>query len=257
MSDELSGKSVEITVDDNFRKSDAVDIFRNELGYSDVQADIAANKMCYDLGLDKETFFAKPTQLDNIDALKTNIRYESDDLTIRDIRYDAVNFKYGEDTHLILQNGDKAVGLTPAKMTESEMRDICINQLGITEYQADKAVAKAVKIEGQVRSQMEERAVDRQGVSKEVGIERTSDKTFCVTLGDKSRTYNFSTINIADKIARDFDIPKENARNIVAKAQKQSVLQNRIHNAAKKKKQAAPKTPKVKLRTHTNRVRNV
>ncbi len=247
VSDELSGKSVEITVDDNFRKSDAADIFRNELGYSDVQADIAANKMCYDLGLDKETFFAKPTQLDNIDALKTNIRYESDDLTIRDIRYDAVNFKDGEDTHLILQNGDKAVGLTPAKMTESEMRDICINQLGITEYQVDKAVAKAVKIESQVRSQMEERAVDRQGVSKEVGIERTSDKTFCVTLGDKSRTYNFSTINIADKIARDFDIPKENARNIVAKAQKQSVLQNRIHNAAKKKKQAAPKTPKVKL----------
>ncbi len=247
VSDELSGKSVEITVDDNFRKSDAVDIFRNELGYSDVQADIAANKMCYDLGLDKETFFAKPTQLDNVDALKTNIRYESDDLTIRDIRYDAVNFKDGEDTHLILQNGDKAVGLTPAKMTESEMRDICVNQLGISEYQADKAVAKAVKIESQVRSQMEERAVDRQGVSKEIGIERTSDKTFCVTLGDKSRTYNFSTINIADKIARDFDIPKENARNIVAKAQKQSVLQNRIHNAAKKKKQAAPKTPKVKL----------
>lgn len=236
ISDETNGKSVEINVDGKLRKADVAEIMRNELGYSTVQADIAANKFCYDLGLDKERYFAAPTQLDNIDALKTNIRYERDDLTIRDIRFDAVNFKDGEDTHLIIQNGDKAVGLTPAKMSEAEMKEICISQLGLTEYQAEKVVDKAVKIDGQVRSRMEERTIDKRGISEELRIERTSDNTFTVSSRNKLKVYNFTTINNAEKIADHFNIPKENARNIVEKAKKQSVLQNKIQNAAKKKK---------------------
>ena len=60
-----------------------------------------------------------------------------------DVRFDAVNFKDGQDTHLILRNGDNAVGLTPAKMTREEMNDICVNELGLSEYQAGKAVDKA------------------------------------------------------------------------------------------------------------------
>ncbi|MBD5128324.1 MAG: hypothetical protein HDT43_00120 [Ruminococcaceae bacterium] len=246
ISDELSGKRAEINFDSKLRKADVAEIMRNELGYSTVQADIAANKFCYDLGLNKERYFAAPTQLDNIDALKTNIRYESDDLTIRDIRYDAVNFKDGEDTHLIIQNGDKAVGLTPAKMSETEMKDICVNQLGLTQYQAEKAVGKAIKIDKQVRSQMEERTVDKRGISEELRIERTSDNTFTVSSRNKLKVYNFSTINIEEKIADHFNIPKENARNIVEKAKKQSVLQNKIQNAAKKKKTSkTAETPKI------------
>lgn len=246
ISDEALGKSAEINIDGKLRKADVAEIMRSELGYSVVQADIAANKFCYDLGLDKEKYFAAPTQLDNINALKTNIRYESDDLTIRDIRFDAVNFKDGQDTHLILQNGDKAVGLTPAKMTEAEMKNICVNQLGLSEYQAEKAVGKALKIDGQVRSRMEERVVDKQGISDELRIERTSDNTFTVSSHDKIKVYNFSTINIEEKIADHFNIPKENARNIVAKAKKQSVLQNKIRDAAKKKKPSkAAETPKI------------
>lgn len=246
ISDEALGKSAEINIDGKLRKADVAEIMRSELGYSVVQADIAANKFCYDLGLDKEKYFAAPTQLDNINALKTNIRYESDDLTIRDIRFDAVNFKDGQDTHLILQSGDKAVGLTPAKMTETEMKNICVNQLGLSEYQAEKAVGKALKIDGQVRSRMEERVVDKQGISDELRIERTSDNTFTVSSHDKIKVYNFSTINIEEKIADHFNIPKENARNIVAKAKKQSVLQNKIRDAAKKKKPSkAAETPKI------------
>lgn len=246
ISDEALGKSAEINIDGKLRKADVAEIMRSELGYSVVQADIAANKFCYDLGLDKEKYFTAPTQLDNINALKTNIRYESDDLTIRDIRFDAVNFKDGQDTHLILQSGDKAVGLTPAKMTETEMKNICVNQLGLSEYQAEKAVGKALKIDGQVRSRMEERVVDKQGISDELRIERTSDNTFTVSSHDKIKVYNFSTINIEEKIADHFNIPKENARNIVAKAKKQSVLQNKIRDAAKKKKPSkAAETPKI------------
>lgn len=247
LSDELSGNSVEITVDGKLKKSDVTKILRDELGYSEVQADIAANKLCYDLELDKRTFFAKPSQIDNLNALKTNIRYPSDDLTLRDVRYDAIYFKDGQDTHLILQNGENTIGLTPAKMTETEMKNLCVNQLGLSEYQADKAVAKAVKIESQVRSQVEERTADKQGVSQEVNIERTADNTFSVKLGDKEKFYNFSTINLDAKIAEHFDIPRENARNIINKAKNQSVLQNRINKSAKKKKppKAAAETPKI------------
>lgn len=182
-----------------------------------------------------------------MNTLKTNIRYPSEDLTLRDVRFDAVNFKDGHDTHLILQKGENAVGLTPAKMSETEMKNLCVNQLGLSEYQADKAVAKAVKIESQVRSQIEERTVDKQGISREINIERTADNTFSVKLGDKEKFYNFSTINLDVKIAEHFDIPRENARNIINKAKKQSVLQNRINNSVKKKKppKAAAETPKI------------
>lgn len=246
LSDELSGAKIEITVDSKLRKSDVSEILQKELGYSEVQADIAANKLCYDLELDKNSYFRKPTQIDNIDALKTNIRYPSEDLTLRDVRFDAVNFKDGQDTHLILRNGDNAVGLTPAKMSREEMKEICVNELGLSEYQAEKAVDKTVKIESQVRSQVEERAVNKQGVSQEAHIERTSDNAFSVTIGDKTKFYNFSTINLDEKIASNFDIPRENARNIVNKAKNQSVLQNKIHNASKKKKpEKAAETPKI------------
>lgn len=246
LSDELSGAKVEITVDGKLKKSDVTEILRNELGYSEVQADIAANKLCYDLELDKKSYFRKPSQIDNLDALKTNIRYSSEDLTLRDVRFDAVNFKDGKDTHLILRNGENAVGLTPAKMSREEMKEICVNELGLSEYQAEKAVDKTVKIESQVRSQVEERAVNKQGVSQEAHIERTSDNAFSVTVGDKTRFYNFSTINLDEKIASNFDIPRENARNIVNKAKNQSVLQNKIHNASKKKKpEKAADTPKI------------
>lgn len=97
-----------------------------------------------------------------------------------------------------------------------------------------------------MRSQVEERAVNKQGVSQEAHIERSSDNGFSVTVGDKTRFYNFSTINLDEKIAGNFDIPRENARNIVNKAKNQSVLQNKIHNASKKKKSAkTAETPKI------------
>lgn len=249
VSDEVNGKSVEMTADSKLRKSDVMNILREELGYSAVQADIAANKLCYEMGLDQEKYFTKPTQLENINVLKTNIRYESDDLTIRNIRFDAVNFKDGEQNHFILQNGDKAVGLTPAKMSRDKMKSVCVGQLGLSEYQAEKAVAKAIKIESQVRSQIEERAVNKQGISKEIGIERTSNSTFVVRFSGMSKAYDFSEKNLDETIAFHFDIPKENARNIIAKAKNQSVLQNKIHNATKKKTKATPTAEAPKINT--------
>lgn len=246
VSDSISGKNITIDAE-GATKENVSEALQNELGYSPAKADLAANKLCYELNLDKEKYFAKPTQIDYLDALKTNIRYQSDDLTIRNIRYDAVNFKDGEDTHIVLNNGDNTIGLTPAKMTEAEMKNLCVNELGLSEYQADKAVAKAVKIEGQMRSQIEERTIGKDGMSQEIQIERHAENTFSVKHGDKVKAYNFTTINLDTKIAEDFKIPRENAKNIIGKAQKQSVLQNKIHNAAKKKAKSAPtvETPKI------------
>lgn len=270
VSDDLSGKSVTLTAD-KLTKEQVSQALQENLGYSAAKADIAANKVCYDLSLDREAYFAKPTQIDNVDALRTNIRYQSDDLTLRDTRFDAVNFKGGgttggrkafaqsaartphiqserSDTHIVIRHGDNVVGLTPAKMSQDEMKTLCVSKLGMSEYQADKAVAKAVKIESQTRSKIEERTVNKQGISKEMHIERTGDNVFSVSMGGKSRTYNFSTVGVEEKIARNFDIPLENARNAVAKAKKQSVIQNKINNAvSKKKKQNAPEMPKISV----------
>lgn len=245
VSDDVSGKSVALPAD-KLTKEQVSQAIQENLGYSAAKADIAANKVCYDLNLDRQAYFAKPTQIDNVDALHTNIRYQSDDVTLRDTRFDAVNFKDGESTHIVLRHGDNAVGLTPAKMNHDEMKKLCVSKLGMSEYQADKAVSKTVKIESQIRSKMEERTVSKQGISTEMHIERTGENVFNVSMGGKSRTYNFSTVGVEEKIARNFDIPLENAQNAVAKAKKQSVLQNKINNAvSKKKKPIAPDKPKI------------
>lgn len=245
VSDDLSGKSVTLPAD-KLTKEQVSQAIQENLGYSAAKADIAANKVCYDLNLDRQAYFAKPTQIDNVDALRTNIRYQSDDVTLRETRFDAVNFKDGKDTHIVVRHGDNAVGLTPAKMNHDEMKKLCVSKLGMSEYQADKAVSKAVKIESQTRSKIEERTVNKQGISKELHIERTGENAFNISMGGKSRTYNFSTVGVEEKIARNFDIPLENAQNAVSKAKKQSVLQNKINNAvSKKKKPIAPDKPKI------------
>jgi len=246
VADDLSGESVTLTAD-KLTKEQVSAALQENLGYSAEKADIAANKVCYDLNLDRKVYFAKPTQIDNINALRTNIRYQSDDITIRDTRFDAVNFKDGEDTHIILRHGDSSIGLTPAKMSKDEMKKMCVSQLGMSEYQADKAVSKAVKIESQIRSKLEERTVNKQGISQEMYIERTGSNVFNISMGGKSLTYNFSTVGVEEKISRNFNIPLENARNAVQKAKNQSVLQNKIQNSLKKKKQTVTNTPKVKL----------
>lgn len=236
----------EITLSaEKLTKGKAVQTLQTEFGYSEAKADLAANKICRDLGLDKEKFLADTRQYDNLNSLKTNIRYQSDDIILRDMRFNSVNFKDGNVTHIVISNGDKTAALTPEKMTDTEMKNICVNQLGMSPQQAEKAVEKSKKIDRQVKSKIEERTVGKDGISHSVGIERTSQNGFTLTLGSKSKTYNFSTINVADKIARDFNVPKQNAQNIVDKAQKQSLLQNKIKNSANK--QPSAKAPKPKL----------
>ena len=127
----------EILIEDNqlgksfafspINKAQTMQMLQEQFGYSEAKADLAANKICRDLGLDKDKFLAHTEQYDNLNSLKTNVRYQSDDLTLRDMRFDAVNFKDGGTTHIVIQNGDKSAALTPDRMTETEMMNICTN----------------------------------------------------------------------------------------------------------------------------------
>lgn len=237
VTDDELGKTIPLTP---LNKEQVSKSLQDNFGYSKTKADLATNKMCKELGLDDKKFNSH-SQVDNLNALKTNIRYPSDDISIRDMRFDAVNFKDGENTHILIQNGEKSAALTPETMSKTEMKNICTNQLGMTEHQAELAVEKAVKVDSQIKSKISERTIDSKGISQEIHIERTSAKTFTVHLGDKVKAYNANTINLDDKIARDFGIPKENARNVINKAQKQSLLQNKLRKSAVEKKAAAPK----------------
>ncbi len=127
ISDELSGKSVEINLDRHLSKSDITNTLREGLGYSDLQSDIAINKLCSDLGLDRKAF-SEPSQIDKIDSMKVNIRYESDSVLLRDTKFSSVNFKGSENTYIFVGKGDKQIVLTPAKMTETEMKNICVSE---------------------------------------------------------------------------------------------------------------------------------
>lgn len=79
-------------------KAQTMELLREQFGYSKAKADLAANKICRDLKLDKDKFLAHTEQYDNLNSLKTNIRYPSDDLTLRDMRFNSVNFKDGGTT---------------------------------------------------------------------------------------------------------------------------------------------------------------
>ena len=241
VTDDELGKTIPLTP---LNKEQVSKALQENFGYSKVKADLAANKMCQDLKLDRQKFNVH-SQVDNLNALKTNIRYPSDDFSLREVRYDAVNFKDGETTHILLQLGDKSAALSPETMSKTEMINICKDKLGMSEQQAELAVAKAVKIDSQIKSKIAERTIDEKGISQEIHIERTGAQTFTVQLGDKSKFYNANTINLEDKIAKDFGIPKENARNIISKAKSQSLLQNKIAKSTSSKK-AAP-TPKIEL----------
>lgn len=135
IADDKLGKSFEYSP---MNKAQTMELLREQFGYSKAKADLAANKICRDLKLDKDKFLAHTEQYDNLNSLKTNIRYPSDDLTLRDMRFNSVNFKDGGTTgrrgafaqsaartphiqsersltHIFISNGDKTAALTPEK----------------------------------------------------------------------------------------------------------------------------------------------
>lgn len=246
ISDNLSGKSVKITVDDKLRKSDVEDILREELGYTPVQAELAANKFGDELGLD-DKFFTGHTLLENLEKMQVNIRYGSDDITIRDISFSAVKLSDSENVRLNITNGDNSILISPADLSDEELKAVFKEQLGMSEIQAEKAVEKSRRIDTQIQSKLRETVYGQDESQRTVSIERTSQNSFVVTAGEKTKVYDFSQIDLEKSIAEDFGIPAQNAHNIVQKARGQSAIQNRIRaNAEKKRKSGKLKNDPLK-----------
>lgn len=236
MQDTKLGKSISFVNEDNrpLTKSDVMQTMQEQFGYSKAQADLAANKLCDDLQLDKKAYLSHNAQLEQINALKTNIKFESDSILLKDNTFSAVNFKGGTGTHIFITNDNKGAALSPASMTETEMKNICINSLNMSEQQADEAVKKSLKIDSQINSKLKETTIFRDGGTQTVNINRTSNSTFSIMVGKTQRMYDFNDKDLAAKISKDLGITEGKAQNIIDKAKKQGTIGNKVHDGLKK-----------------------
>lgn len=238
VTNEENGKSFELNIENGLRRADVADMLTENLGYSAAQAELAANKFGAELGL-SDNFYADRTQAENIDRMSINIRYGSDDITLQNTAFSALKMKDGENVRLSVENDGKAVLVTPAELSDSELKSVFKEQLGMSDIQAEKAVEKSRKIDGQINAKLRETVYDRDETQRTVNIERTSQTAFVVAAGDKVKSYTFAQINLEERIANDFGIPRENARNVVRKAQNQSAIQNKIRSGSENKRRAA------------------
>ena len=236
MEDATLGISISFVNEKNqpLTKSHVMEVMQEQFGYTKAEADIAANKFCDDLGLDKKAYLIHNEQLDKINAMKTNIKLESDSVLLKDNTFSAINFKGGTGTHIFITNGDKGAALTPGSMTETEMKNICITSLNMSEQQADEAVKKSLKIDSQINSKLKETTIYREGGSQMVNINRTSHSSFSVMVGKTKRMYDFNDKDLAAKMCKDFGITEGKAQNIIDKAKKQGTIGNKVHDGLKK-----------------------
>lgn len=250
LTDAKSGKFVDLSqFGGNVRQYQIVNVLQKELGYSKERATLAANKVCDDLGLDPKEFFAHTEQLDELKSFKTNIRFDSDDRLLQDISFSEAYFRGGESPHISLSNGDNSVTITPDNMSPSDIKEVCMTQLEMSEQQADKAVEKAIKINDQIKSQYKELAVDRTtGISQQIEIDRTSKSSFTLTIGATKKQYDLKDARLAEKLQKDLGISSDKAARIIGKAQKQSSFINNFERFANRKSEK-PKKGKELLQT--------
>ena len=239
LSDERSEKSFEVDINSETRKSDITVKLQSEFDYTPEQAELAANKLADELGLGGDYYKAPAQGLADIEKMQINIRYPSDDSLLADTSFSALKLKDVDDVQLNVTLGDSAVLVSPAALSDDELKKIFKERLGMNELQAEKAVSKSRKIDAQINSRLRETVFKQEGQQHTVNIERHAENTFSVKHGDKVKTYNFTTINLEEKIAEDFGIPAKNAHNVVTKAQGQSVIQNKIRENSENKRKAA------------------
>lgn len=235
-------KTIEFS--DKLTQSNVQKFCMEQFGYSEAEANLAARKLYDDIvpvqnklmmeKLTAEKYFSNTEQLDAVKTMKTNIRYESDSILLRNVSFSAVHFADGERTHISVMNGDKTAALTPAVMSREDMKKICVIELEMTEEQANEAINKAVKIDAQINSKLHETAIFRNtGEVQTVEIGRTSNSSFSVKVGTTKRSYDFADKDVSAKIAKDFGITEGKAQSFVDKAQRQSAFLNNLEKTAK------------------------
>lgn len=247
--------NIEINIDKTTHKSDVEALFKENFGYDDVRAELAANKLADEFGLG-ETYFEPKVEASitqNIDKMMVDIKYSSDDISIRDISFSAVKLKGRENIQINIANGDEQVLVEPSALSDEELKTVFKEHLGMSELQAEKAVVKARKIDGQIMDRLRETVHTHTG-SESLGIERTSSNSFIVKAGEQTKVYDFSQADLERVISEDFKIPAENAKSIISKAKSQSVVQNKIReNTNKKRKEAKLKNDPFKSENRSSK----
>ena len=110
-------------------------------------------------------------------------------------------------------------------MTAEQIKETCINHLGMSEQQAEKATDKAVKINEQIKSKYQEHTVNRNtGLTQSAEIERTSKNSFTLTVGNTKKQYNLNDEKLAEKLKSDLGVSADKAGRIIGKAKKQSAF---------------------------------
>ena len=247
--------NIEINVDKNTRKSDVEALIQENFGYDDVRAELTANKLADEFGLG-ENYFAPKAEApitQNIDKIMVDIKYPSDDISIRDISFSAAKLKGRENIQINIANGDEQVLVEPSALSDEELKTVFKEHLGMSELQAEKAVEKARKIDGQIMNRLRETVHTHTG-SESLGIERTSSNSFMVKVEEQTKVYDFSQVDLEKAISEDFKIPAENAKSIISKAKSQSVVQNKIReNTNKKRKEAKLKNDPFKSENRSSK----
>lgn len=239
VTDLKSGKSIDLSeYGGSIKRYQAVKLLQQEFGYPKDKAILAAHKLCDDLHLDPKAFLANTEQLDNLKLMKTNIRFESDSVLLKNTTVNAVHFADGENQHICVTDNDKTVFLTPAVMSREDMKKICVSKLDMSEEKADEVVEKAIKIDSQLNSKKRDILLNTDK-PQTVEISRTSGNSFSVIVGTTIRDYDLNDKNVAEKVAKDLGISTDKAQSIVDKAQKQSAFINNIEKTAKAAKDKA------------------
>lgn len=243
ISDTNTGKTLNLNqFGGKVKKYQIVNMLQKEWEYSPAKAELAANKLCDDLRLNVNEYLSHNRQLDNINSLKTNIRYESDSILLRDVTFSEVNFKDVDNTHISISFNDKSAVLIPDTMSVEKMKKICVSELGMKEEMAAEAVRKSDKINAQINSKLNEVKIDRTtGVAQEIKIERRKNNSFSVMLGNITKSYDFKDERLVQNIAKDLGISSDKAKKIIDKAKAQSAFRNNITNAAKRMTSTANK----------------
>lgn len=257
ITDVKAGKTVDLSqFGGNVRQYQIVNALQKEFGYSKEKAMLAANKICDDLGLPQKEFYAHTEQLDNIKSFKTNIRFESDDRLLQNISFSEVFFQNGENPLISITNGENSITITPDKMSRDEIKEIFINELGMGEQQAEKAVDKTLKINDQINAKYKDISVDRTtGITQTIEIDRTSDQSFTLTVGNFKKEYNLNDKNVAENIAKDLGISSDKAKRIVGKAQQQSAFMNNLNKKSQNAKEKKKQTRNLHTEQHSKGVR--
>ncbi len=251
----LTDKNAEktITLSSLPTKEKLMRICREQFGFSEHKAAVAANKFESTLSGDRLKYFRTDTrQTALLNNFERNIHLKDDSLLVKPYSFTRANFSSDNVNRYLVTNGEKAAALIPDKMSREEMADAVRYKLGVTDPETIKAIVdKTEKIEvaNKVAEIKKEAEIAKQ--NGDIAIERRSEKFFEASQGAERKSYDLTDKKQSIKaLQNDFGISSEKAERIFQKAQNQSPLQNDFHKMAEKSKAQTKTKPITEKKTN-------